>query len=518
MQRVIPVRIDTHLRVDANLLGDSIVTEICDDLILVNPERLEAEAKQQWGWQQIPDQFFMVELDGDELIMARGYALQLKLLLRERGLKVWWQDRTTWHRGEPAFGPGGFHFLPHQVPAVQAMINHRQGIYKSPTGSGKTVAALGMIWKLRPARSLILVDRIHLVDQWINRTVEHFGRAGCAIDTHIGRIGEGRWSEGRITIATVQTLHSQADELEELGWFASWDVMILDESHHATAVTFQDLIQRFPARYRLGMSATPDKTGLFELAQNALGEVFYETTQAELRKLGLLVEPEIQVVPTNFTFPYWGDHRADKRGDCQKLGCKSLKPFHRHRNNYGDLKATLVSDDERNELIVKTVVENRDRIQLIITDQTTQIAALHERLDQRQAELGCPIYILTGRQSGKQRAEIIKQIETDMLPCVILSTIAGEALDIPIIDVIHLVFPTRNPRKTEQNIGRGTRSHQDKAGVLILDYVDHNVSVLAGQFRSRRWECYEPMGYKVNSPNEVTTTPKRKRGLTNLGG
>jgi hypothetical protein len=92
MQRVIPVRIDTHLRVDANLLGDSIVTEICDDLILVNPERLEAEAKQQWGWQQIPDQFFMVELNGDELIMARGYALQLKLLLRERGLKVWWQD------------------------------------------------------------------------------------------------------------------------------------------------------------------------------------------------------------------------------------------------------------------------------------------------------------------------------------------------------------------------------------------------------------------------------------------
>lgn len=102
MSRVVPVTVDTHLRVDGNLLGHDLVDKIVDELILDNPEHAEAKAAQRWGWEDIPEHHFLCELDGDTLVMARGYALQLKLLLREQGIRVWWKDKTAWHgRGEP---------------------------------------------------------------------------------------------------------------------------------------------------------------------------------------------------------------------------------------------------------------------------------------------------------------------------------------------------------------------------------------------------------------------------------
>lgn len=518
MSRVVPVRVDTHLRVDANLLGHDLADKIIDELILDNPEHAEAKAKQQWGWEEIPAQHFMVELDGDTLVMARGYALQLKLLLREHGIKVWWQDRTVWQRGEP-MGFEQFDYLSHQPAAVKKITRHRQGIYKAPTGSGKTVTAIGFIWERMPERSIILVDRINLVDQWIDRIEQHMGIPR----EEIGRIGEGEWTEGRVTVATVQTLHRHRKRLQDEGWFYKWSVMILDECHHVTAQTLLELVQMFPARFRLGMSATPDKTGIFEIALNALGEVFYETTHDELRRLGLLVEPEVRVVQTGFDFTYWPDHTADKKGNCDKPGCKSRVPYHRHRNNYMQLKSALVNDHDRNMLVMNNIAEGYQQgaVQLVITDQTTHIEAMMQEF---VASYGAwipedHVHVLIGKQKGKKRQQIINTIETVSEPHIIFSTIAGEALDIPIIAHVHLVFPTRNPRKTEQNIGRGTRMHDDKGDSLIFDYVDVNVPVLVGQFRSRRWKCYEPLGLQVVAPERlVDDKPKRKKGLTSLGG
>lgn len=516
MPRVVPVQVDTHLRVDGNLLGHDLVDNILDEVTLVSHEREDGKRLNRYGWWDLPENILMADLDGDTLVLPRGYALQLKLLLRERGLKVWWQDRTVWHRGAPVFGKDEFSYLAHQPAAVRKIIKHRQGIYKAPTGSGKTVSALGVIWELHPRRSIVLVDRINLVDQWKSRIVEHTGLR----PDQIGVIGDGEWSEGVITIATVQTLHRHIKRLRREGWFDLWDLVCLDECHHVTAETLLELIQCFPARYRFGMSATPDKTGLFEIALNALGEVFYETTHEELRRLGLLVEPEVTVVPTEFTFVYWRDHKADKKGNCEKPDCKLRKPFHGHRNNYAQLKDALVTDAERNIMILDQIARGYQTgaVQLVITDQTKHIDYLMEEWNATHGQFVPEdhVHVLTGKQKRKKREAIIAEIETVDEPHVIFSTIAGEALDIPIIAHVHLIYPTRNPRKTEQNIGRATRMHDRKGDSLIYDYVDVNVPILVGQFRSRRWKCYEPLGFTVNAPDETEDQPPKGR-LLSLG-
>jgi superfamily II DNA or RNA helicase len=511
--RVIPVYVDSHIRVDGQLLPADAMGKILDALIVANIAKREAKQRNEYGWQDIPDEIFMVEMDGDEIIMSRGFAVQLKLMLLDYNIRVKWVYGWRWRRGTP-FGKDEFSYRPHQPAAVDAMKKHLQGIYKAPTGSGKTVSALGLIWELHPRRSLILVDRINLVDQWVKRAVQHVGLD----ESKIGVIGSGEWSEGRITVATVQTLHRHRKRLQREGWFDKWDLVVLDECHHVTAETILYLIQQFRARVRIGMSATPDKTGIFELALNALGEVFYETTQEELRELGILVEPEVHVVPTEFTFDFWPAHQADKKGNCQKTVCKSKKPYHRHRDNYNDLKSALVTDEARNWMIGCMLHKHYEgNVQLVITDQTTHTDELRSLLAVEWPWM--KVHILTGKQTRKQRDKIIEEIEMAGEDCVILSTIAGEALDIPLISRVHLVFPTSNPRKTEQNVGRGTRDHEDKYNTYVLDYVDWKMYVLAGQFRKRKQKCYIELGYTVYEPDFFTESkPRRKKGLMSLGG
>lgn len=493
----IPVTLDSHMRVDANLLGHDLVDEILDELVYENPEYESAKAMGRWT-ENIPEQFQMGELDGDTLILPRGYALQFKLLLREHDRKVQWIDNRTWESG-PHFGPDRFEYRIHQPEAIKAMRRHQQGIYKAPTASGKSVTALGLAWTLHPRRAIILVDKINLVDQWAREARNHFN------PVDVGLIGEGAWSIGQVTIATLQTIWSKREELIKAGFFEMWSIAVLDECHHVTAETYNMIMNLFTAKYRIGESATPDKTGVFNMALDVLGEVFHETPRETLRELGLIIDPHVEIVHTGFKYPYWGDHKASKKDEyiCDVPGCnKRGKVEHSHRNNYAQVKKALIEDEARNKLIVENIIKYRGHHQLVVTDEIRQIDAIELAIyslndADMMSELDKILFRLTGKDKRKKRRQVLHEI-VNRDECVFLSTIAAEALDVAILDVIHLVFPTSNPRSVEQKIGRSARSAEGKNEAIIIDYADVEVPPLAKQLRTRRWKVYEPMQLKVN--------------------
>src|SRR5262245_29000667 len=203
--QIVPVIVDSRLRVDGNIIGASLVEAIFDELTIPNEEKAYAERTQRWGWQELPDEFQLGKLIGDTVVMPRGYAYQLKTLLRDHGMKVKWVDRRHWRRGSE-LGNGDFPYRPHQAEAVRQIIRNQQGIYEAPTGSGKTVTCIGFIKDKRPRKTLILVDKIDLLNQWRQQLALWLL---TNIDD-IGIIGGGKWVEGkRITVATVQTLWSK---------------------------------------------------------------------------------------------------------------------------------------------------------------------------------------------------------------------------------------------------------------------------------------------------------------------
>lgn len=524
--RSVDIIVDNWLRVDCNYLGHDLTEQILDKLTVINQARVKAEQQgRTWQAKQMVKEWLLArfydreidgedpEFNGDWLFMARGFALELKLFLRDQGIKVRWVDRRHWEVGDP-YGFDEFSYREHQAPVVVSIRHNQQGMYRAPTGSGKTATICGLLWETHPQFALIVVDRTPLLHQWVKALQD---RMGLAADD-IGTIGEGKWSTGRVTVATVQSVSRKWDEPRVQSLLRRQSVIVLDECHHATADTYRRVLDSSTARYRLGVSATPDKTGEFDLARLTLGPIFYTDDDEELREAGVLMKPHVEVVHTPFNKPFWGDHRAqrDKRTgeveECEVPGCrKSGKVPHGHRNNYQQIKSQLIADRERNEIIANKIRENLGRCQVVISNEINQLDAIWKTLH----DLGVKYpyyYTLTGKTKAKDKREIFEQLE--VVPgFVLFSTIAGEGLDVPRIDTIHLPFPTKNGKKREQEIGRGTRIWEGKTDIVAIDYADVLNDALRSQFRSRLANCYQPLGLEVEVNEEFAQSLPNGGGL-----
>lgn len=498
--RSVPVVVDSHLRLDGNLIGQDLANDIFDDLTVENSERVWAERTQRWGWEDLPREFLLGWLDGDVVVMPRGYALRLKRKLRAQNLRVQWIDRRRRGKGPAIPWRKQFTPRPHQVAAVKALVRHQQGIYEAPTGSGKTLACLMLIQLLRPAKVLVLTEKLDLLSQWLREIGNWFG------GEYVGQIGSGKWVDTkRITVATAQTLWRrfgavELDDQTAAAWFDQFDCIIVDECHHTSAKTIEFLAGNFTAKLRIGASATPDKQDdKYEITRAVLGDVVYRDDEDELRVSGVLVRPTVKVFDTPFKFVYWGDHDSDKHGNCEVPGCKR-RDQHHHNNNYQKLKDKIVADFARNKLVMHAVMEQvRDgqHHHLIISDEIRQLEALQAMMGTRYMESRTPsTFVLTGQVNGKKRAALVEQIKASS-EAVIFATVAKEGLDIPQIDRIYLPFPASNAKSTQQKIGRGTRSAEGKQGSLIIDFRDRNVPVLRRQFRNRRVMCYDKLDIDV---------------------
>ena len=489
---------DSHLRVDGNLIGHDLANEIFDELTIYNRAKDAAKKMNRWGWEDLPDDFLLGALDGDTVVMPRGYAYQLKTLLRDENIRVQWVDRRKWQRG-PDFHWNGMLFKPHQYWAIKKIVKHQQGMYEAPTGSGKTVTCIGFIINRKPKKTIILVDQIGLLHQWRSELALWLG---LNIDD-IGQIGDGKWNEGaRVTVATVQTIRSKIPDDE---WFEQWDCVILDECHHVTADTIQAIVGAFHAKYRFGVSATADrKDDKFEFALHVLGEVFHQDNEVELRNAGVLMRPRVKVIRTKFDHAFWPDHNSDEDDDkCLVPGCKlSGKRPHSHRNNFQNVKTALVEDADRNFLITETIwdeVLSGAHHHLIVSDEIRQLDALYTTLLGHHSHTeGLPaVFVMTGKVKGKRREEIKAEIQAAP-EAIIFATVAKEGMDIPAIDRIYLPFPVNSAPKVQQWLGRGTRIFEGKEDIVVFDFFDILIAIYRKQFRNRRFRCYDKLKLDVD--------------------
>ena len=130
-----------------------------------------------------------------------------------------------------------------------ALAAHNSGILSASTAFGKTVVALWMIAH-RKVTTLILVHRTQLLDQWVERITQFLGIPKKDIGCFSG--GKKRRT-GIIDIAVMQSLVKK-DIVEE--WITEYGQIIVDECHHISAASFERIIRKCPAYYRLGLSAT----------------------------------------------------------------------------------------------------------------------------------------------------------------------------------------------------------------------------------------------------------------------
>jgi len=137
-----------------------------------------------------------------------------------------------------------------QIPAVKALRSHDTGILSAATAFGKTVVAAKLI-AVRKRSTLILVHRRQLLDQWRERLASFLNIP----EKDIGQIGGGsKKPTRRLDIGILQSFYRKG-EVNDI--IAEYGQIIVDECHHLSAFSFEQIMKKAKAKYILGLTATP---------------------------------------------------------------------------------------------------------------------------------------------------------------------------------------------------------------------------------------------------------------------
>lgn len=351
-----------------------------------------------------------------------------------------------------------------QQEGVNALVTHLQGMIVLPCGVGKSRLGIGAIHAVG-CRALVIVHTIDLADQWAEQTTKLLGLLP-------GRIGGGETSfdfKSPITIAVIDSLVPLLEE-RAFGWDpAPFGLVIVDEMHRAPSKTFQRALRLLPARYRLGLTATPFREdGMDPLMEWSFGPRLLEKTTAEMIAAEVLMPAEIEIIETGFTFHYDG---PDKKRLAQ-------------------LDRDVTTDLSRNVMIAeRAAAEARaGETVLVLTNRKLHVMELAQMIQDR----GVGVKMATSATSRKKRKGAIQEMRDGDLSVFVATSLADTGLDIPRLSRILLAFPQRAKGGTIQRLGRLLRNWPGKKPKLI-DYWDSNVKTLASRSLERKRVYREAM-------------------------
>ncbi len=446
---------------------------------LRNPEFDERQRQRRSTW-NVPRfiRSFDETLEGD-LVLPRGLLGMVETLAEEVGSQIDVTDETVAGAViEPVFMAT---LRSAQARALDALEPHDLGILVAPPGAGKTVIACALIDR-RKSSTLILVDRKALADQWRARVAEFLG-------VKAGQLGGGRTKRShQVDVATLQTL-ARRDDLRAVT--EGYGQVIVDECHHIPAAAFEAVVKQIPARYWLGLTATPyRRDGLDDLIALQLGPVRHviDVVMPAVGQLpgaddhdGSGIARVLHVHPTSFR--YVGD------ADPQTPG--GMAAFYRD----------LIADEKRAEQVVSDVVAALDRQRncLVLTQWTAHVDRIGDMLKERGVD---PI-VLTGRLKARERAAAMQRLDVsgiDAAPLLVVATgpYVGEGFDCPRLDTLFLAAPIAFKGRIVQYAGRILRTWPGKEIAEVHDYVDELVPVLASSL-PKRMKGYRSLGF-TDSP------------------
>jgi superfamily II DNA or RNA helicase len=357
---------------------------------------------------------------------------------------------------------------PVQEEAVRQIVDHDEGILSAPTAFGKTAVAAWLIAKRR-VNTLILVHRQQLLDQWLERLDMFLNMPA----TSIGHVGGGKAHRtGCIDVAVIQSLY-QKDTVKD--FVAEYGQVIVDECHHISAFTFEQVMRQVKAKYVIGLTATPTrKDGHHPIIYMQCGPVRFSMSAKAMTETNPF-EHKVILRHTDFQMP------AD-------LADVTIQ----------DVYATLTSDASRNAMIaadIKYAIAS-GRSPLLLTGRTEHLQYFANKL----SGIAKHVFVLKGGMGTKQRRETAAAMAAvgDDESRLILATgsYIGEGFDDARLDTLFLAMPISWKGTLQQYVGRLHRLHDSKRVVQVYDYVDHGVPMLARMFE-RRLKGYSAIGYCI---------------------
>ena len=426
--------VDSAIRIPKSERRPKLDHQIIAQLTFPNPE-FQKRIRFGRNTDGVPECIELVECDEDgALVIPRGAASILKRAAEECGELVRFEDRrlvcaTVRYALRVALRD-------YQVEAADALAHHVQGCAVLPCGAGKSAIVLGAIERVgQPA--LIIVHTRDLVEQWVANV-----RSGFGVEP--GVIAEGQVRLADVTIATIQSL-AALNEVTLAAVAARFGCVVVDEAHHTGAASYRVILARLPAKYRFGVTATPDRAdGLGEFLELNVGKIVYRLDAQALIDAGHLMVPRVEVVHTG------------------------ARPH--AEEDFAALVSELTGDPDRNRLLL-SIMEREAAAGHTVLVLTGRVEHAHA-LACAALRAGVRAASLTGETAKKIRTQVLARFKAGGLDVLCATTIADEGLDVTRLSRLVLATPAKAQGRIIQRLGRLMRPHEGKGQPVLYDLVD----------------------------------------------
>lgn len=356
-------------------------------------------------------------------------------------------------------------------------------------GLGKTVVAIALACQLQ-RRTAILVHKDFLLQQWKERILQF------APGAKVGIVRQNRCEveDCDFTLVMLQSLVTEGKYPR--GAFDTVGFLVCDESHHIAARTFVKSLEFFPARYRLSLTATPERgDGLSQIVNWHFGPMTVNITRASACKRTCTRSPNKRGErERESASPTKGTVAVKMR--TLKL---ALPPAKRRWDGtvlLPSVVTSLAQSAERNRAVLQEIrgLLQDPRVNLLVlSDRRAHVQCLVEMVREfsflRNPLEDVGSYVgVTSKKAKEAREKVAKTAR-----CIVSTySMASEGLDIKRLNAVVLATPKKN---VEQAIGRAMRNPDTQ--VKIVDFVDAGGEGILWNLAKCRRRLYESKGYTI---------------------
>lgn len=325
---------------------------------------------------------------------------------------------------------------------------NKHGLICLATGLGKTFVAasfLRWLYENNPNLNvLILANTKSLIEQF-DRAI--WSNLPKWIATHLVYDSEKPPFFEGVTLSTFQSFQDFHKKTNNF----FYDIVIIDEAHHAPANTYMNVIRKLEPKFLLGLTATPfrkDERDVTEVFGQPL--VYYSVYKA-LQK-GFLAKVEYQLHNDNVD-ENWISENSKKGHTIKQLNKKIFLPER---------------DETICEKIYKTWNERKLERGIIFCNSSEHAERIEKIL---KANFQMRAWSLTTRvKDSRERAKRLREFRTGKCSILTCYDMLNEGVDVPDVDYIIFLRVTHSRVYFLQQLGRGLRYKEGKT-LLVQDFV-----------------------------------------------
>jgi superfamily II DNA or RNA helicase len=377
--------------------------------------------------------------------------------------------------------------FPHQTEALQTWWDAAgRGVVVLPTGTGKTFLAILAISKVgRPA--LVVTPTIDLLNQW-------YGELAVAFDVPIGAVGGGNHEFQPLTVTTYDSAYIHLER-----WGNRFGLLVFDECHHLPGPTYLQAAAGSIAPYRLGLTATPERTdGQEALLESLIGPVVYRREIKELagdfladyRTVRLYVElsPEEQARYRQAREQYrrFVDEKGIAMGGPHgwqrfiQETCRS-KEGRLAFQAYREQRRLALAAPAKLGVLHKLLDRHRQDRVLVFTHDNATVYRIARRF---------LVPAITHQTKAKERRHILDRFQAGEYSVVVTSRVLNEGVDVPAANVGVVLSGSGTVREHVQRLGRLLRKYGEKQA-LLYEVVTRGTAEEFTSDRRRQHHAYQ---------------------------